>query len=115
MQSPGERKTELAYDERKNLMAVSLPNGAGLMYEHDGLGRVVRTRDELGAITRVERCTEGWTRVVHLPMGVQQQMAYDAEGNLLEARDPNRHVRFGYGHYHRLVLPIGSRCRVLLA
>jgi YD repeat-containing protein len=24
-------------------------------------------------------------------------------GNLLEARDPNRHARFGYGHYHRLV------------
>ncbi|MEZ4327349.1 MAG: DUF6531 domain-containing protein, partial [Polyangiales bacterium] len=103
MQMPGERVTRLAYDERKNVVAVTLPNGARIEHEHDGQGRVVRTRDALGAITRVERCSEGWTRAVQLPMGVEQQMAYDDEGNLLEARDPNRHVRFAYGHYHRLV------------
>jgi YD repeat-containing protein len=103
VQSPGERVTRLAYDERKNVVEVTLPNGAEVQYEHDGQGRVVRTRDALGGLTRVERCSEGWTRVVHLPMGVEQQLAYDDEGNLLEARDPNRHARFGYGHYHRLV------------
>jgi RHS repeat-associated protein len=30
------------------------------------------------------------------------QHAYDAEGNLLEARDPNRHVKLGYEHFHRV-------------
>jgi RHS repeat-associated protein len=31
-----------------------------------------------------------------------QQHAYDPEGNLLEARDPNRHVKLGYEHFHRV-------------
>ena len=34
---------------------------------------------------------------------MEARSAYDDEGNLLEARDPSRHARFGYGHYHRLV------------
>ena len=59
VQSPGERVTRLAYDERKNVSAVTLPNGARIEHEHDGQGRVVRVRDALGAITRVERCSEG--------------------------------------------------------
>ncbi len=63
----------------------------------------MRVKDGRGGFTRTKYDLEGHILEVTSPTGVLQQLSWDAEGNLLEAKDATRHVRFRYGGFHKLV------------
>ena len=83
-------------------MGLRLPNGAEISYDLDMLGRVTATTDPRGT-TRSAYDAEGRLVETISATGVVQRLGYDGEGHLVESRDPTRHVRLEYGHFHKLV------------
>ena len=97
------RRTQLAYDDEKNLQVLRLPNGAEESYQHDGWGRVIASRDARGNVQRQRHDACSRLVTIEEPDGNVRRLAYDGEGNVLEAQDHHRHVRFTYGGYNKLV------------
>jgi YD repeat-containing protein len=97
-------KTEMAYDDQKNLYAVRHANGAVESFKHDPLGRLVEHWDVRGAVTkyRYDACS-GLIEVEEADGNVIR-FERDAEGNVLEIQDNVRHVRFAYGGFHKVVM-----------
>lgn len=95
----GER-TEYAYDAQYNPALARLPTGGQVRWEHDRRGRRVASRDPRGAWERVQYDLLDRPVRVEAPAGEAWEHQYDAEGNLLEARGPLRHVRLGYTGFH---------------
>ncbi|RKH56655.1 DUF6531 domain-containing protein [Corallococcus llansteffanensis] len=102
-EAPGGRRTVLEYDKQKKPVRIVAPNGMATEYDFDGQGRVVREKDARGAIVRFRYDVQGNLLRVESPTGVVEQRVYDAQANLLEVRDATRHVRFTYGHFHKLI------------
>ncbi|NPC70129.1 hypothetical protein HPP05_10280 [Corallococcus exiguus] len=103
-EAPGEGRTTLEYDSQKNVILNRAPNGATTEYEYDEHGRVVLVKDPRGALTRLRYDVRGQLLQVGLPSGGRQEWAYDAQGNMVESRDSTRHIRFRYGHFHKVVV-----------
>lgn len=103
MEAPGGQRTQWEHDQQKNVILNRAPNNAATEYEYDTQGRVVRVKDAREAVTRFRYDVLGNLLRVETPMGLVQERTYDAHGNLIEARDTVRHVRFRYGHFHKLV------------
>jgi RHS repeat-associated protein len=101
--APGARRTLLEYDKQKNLILIRVPNGATTRYEYDGRGRPVCAKDARGALSRFNYDLLGNLLRVESPTGLIEELAYDSQGNLLELRNATRHVRFRYGHYHKIL------------
>ncbi|AKF86432.1 hypothetical protein MFUL124B02_26800 [Myxococcus fulvus 124B02] len=102
--APGEGRTTLEHDAQKNVILNRAPTGATTEYEYDGHGRVVQVKDPRGALTRLKYDVLGQLLQVELPSGVVREWAYDAQGNMLESRDSTRHIRYRYGHFHKVVV-----------
>jgi RHS repeat-associated protein len=63
----------------------------------------VKVTNARGAVVRIERDAQGRVvRVLH-PLGLVQEIAHDAEGNVVGMRTGGRQVRFRYGGYHQLI------------
>ncbi|MBN1207045.1 MAG: hypothetical protein JXB05_19325 [Myxococcaceae bacterium] len=101
--APG-RRTTFEYGPQKSLRFTRATSGAVTEYEFDGLGRLVRMKDARGAILRCRYDANGQPFRLESPTGVIQERAYDAEGNLLELHSATQHVRFRYGHFHKMVV-----------
>jgi RHS repeat-associated protein len=91
------------YDAQKNIAAMLLPNGTIQQYQSDLQGRPVLIRNFRGGETRIRYDAEGRIVWSQSPIMVQQTVAYDPEGNVLEIVDATRRVRLGYGHFHRVI------------
>ncbi len=114
MVDPAGGVTHLGYDPHGNLHEVRGPEGVATRFHHDGWGQVfaidrphagheraqesnsapARTllqRDALGRVVRVEE-----------PDGNVRELAYDAEGNVVHAKDRQHDVRFTYAGMGRL-------------
>ncbi|NPC72041.1 MULTISPECIES: DUF6531 domain-containing protein [Corallococcus] len=100
--APG-RRVDIDYDAQRNIAAVHLPTGAVQHYQADNLGRLVRVKNVREGVLRYRHDTEGRVVEAQSATTVTLRMVYDAEGNLVEVKDTTRHVRMGYGHYHRVV------------
>ncbi|HLL05053.1 MAG TPA: DUF6531 domain-containing protein [Myxococcaceae bacterium] len=103
-EASGGRRVSLAHDEQKNLILIRDPKGGNTQYEYDKKGRVTRVRDARGASARFDYDVLGNLARVEPPSRVVQELAYDAQGNMVEVRDSNRHVRFHYGHFHKVLV-----------
>jgi RHS repeat-associated protein len=92
--------TDLAYDESGRLLTVASP-GRVMSYEYDEEGRRARTLEVAGSETEV-------TDYVYDDRGRLMQVGaesfeYDAIGNLVTRRSPDRTVRYRWGFEGRLV------------
>ncbi|MDQ3934352.1 MAG: DNRLRE domain-containing protein [Actinomycetota bacterium] len=72
-----------AYDRSFNRIAVTTPKGGQRHMAYDGSGNLVRSSDELGAVTSSTFDADyGNVLSTTSPNGVQQKLEYDASGNL---------------------------------
>jgi RHS repeat-associated protein len=100
-QSASGQRVTFARDEHKNPVAVTIEGAGTQRYEWDNLGRIVKVVTPVGGVTRFRYDPEGRPVETYTLSAVLQRVAYDAEGNVVEVLDPTRHVRYGYGHFHR--------------
>jgi RHS repeat-associated protein len=96
------RRTELAYDEHKNLAWVRAPEGETLRLSHDRRGRLIYRRDPRGAEWRSQYNELGWEIRWVEPTGETWGKKYDPEGNVVELRGPRRRVLLSYEGFHWL-------------
>jgi RHS repeat-associated protein len=97
------RRTTLQYDAHDNIAAITLPTGGVQKYHYDARGRATIIRNPRGGDTRVHYDAEGRVVSTQSPTSAQRAVTHDPEGNVLEVTTPTRRVRFGYGHFHRVI------------
>jgi RHS repeat-associated protein len=100
---PGGHRTEHEYDHHGNQIRTTLPNG----------GKIERTFDRRGRLRTIDAPNGGRTTVTYdlrdrvtsliSPEGGPRTFRYDAEGNLTEASDRRRCLRYTYGGFNQLV------------
>ncbi|AKF86568.1 hypothetical protein MFUL124B02_29520 [Myxococcus fulvus 124B02] len=92
----------LDYDKHENLRQVRTPRGEESRTWFDTLGRPIKSRDRHGAVTA--RVYDSLGRVAQLQSdtGFRREYRYDAEGHVLEVKDPGQHVRMTYAGNHWL-------------
>jgi YD repeat-containing protein len=100
---PSGRSHRFHYDGRI-LQAVENPDGTRLLARFDGLGRLVKLRDEIGGTTTFQYDAEGRPTAMRSPAGVLIETRHDAEGNAIESRSASRRAVFHWGHFHKLIL-----------
>jgi YD repeat-containing protein len=108
------RRTELKYDEHKNIAWMVAPGREAVRLSHDPLGRVTYRRDARGAEWRSHYNVLGWETRWEGPTGEVWEKRYDPEGNMVELRGPRRRVRFTYEGYHWLASREEAGARVEL-
>lgn len=107
--------TRLAYDAQHNLTTLTTPDGATSRWEYDALGRCTKSTDPKGnAQDRIFNLL-GWVQRVVEPDGNIRQLEYDAEGNVIRARDKHHDVRFEYKGMNRLKARTEASTRVEFA
>jgi RHS repeat-associated protein len=97
------RRRILQYDAHKNVAAITLPNGGVQQYQYDARGRATIIRNPRGGDTQLRYDAEGRVVCTQSPTLARRAVTHDPEGNVLEVTTPNRQVRFGYGHFHRVL------------
>ena len=117
------QEVHFEYDEAKNVQAIRDARGGESKYAYDRLGQLTKLVNPLGSASRYRYDAEGHLTDVESKLDLLQRSTFDAEGNLLDYVDANRHVRFEYGHFHRVTareeragFPIGAgqqRARVV--
>jgi RHS repeat-associated protein len=95
-------RTRLEHDARENWSVVTEANGARTRFEHDLLGRVIAIEDARGARQSRTLDLRGRATEVREPDGNVRTLAYDADDNLVHAKDANSEVRFTYSGMSRL-------------
>jgi RHS repeat-associated protein len=95
--------TGLEYDASGNLIGLNYPGGQRNRWTYDRLGRCTARIDGKGNVWKFARDLLGRIVWCEEADGNTRELAHDAEGNLLVARDQHRHVRFDYAGVNRLV------------
>ncbi len=99
--NPAGGRTTFGYDRASNVDAMA--SGAAVTrFQYDLLGRMIVGMDANGNAQRRELDILGRVRRVHEPDGNVRTLRYDAEGNLVHARDRLHDVRFTYQGMNRL-------------
>ena len=97
----GDRVSELAYDERYNLVSWT-ENGKTLRrWDYDHKGQVTAEHSPMLRPDRFEYDALGRVTRVYAHDGNMVELGYDAYDSVTEARDAHRHVRMTY-------TPLGS-------
>ncbi|MBL7798022.1 MAG: RHS repeat protein, partial [Saprospiraceae bacterium] len=107
--------TRLTYDTQHNLIALTTPDGATSRWEYDALGRCTKSTDPKGNAQNRLFNLLGWVERVVEPDGNIRQLDYDAEGNVVRARDQHHDVRFEYKGMNRLKARTEAGTRVEFA
>jgi RHS repeat-associated protein len=102
VEEAGQRRTEIQYDHRGEVVALRNPAGTQSSCVRDHRGRIVRIVSPGGARTDIAYDLLDRAIRVRWPDGGVGERAYDPEGNLLEDRTPVGAVRFAYGNFDRL-------------
>ena len=100
---PAGQQTRLTYDRDGNLSVIRTPDGAESRWSYDGFGRVTAATDAKGNVQR-RRIRRAWdeSRACWSRTATTARCEYDAEGNILHARDKQHDVRFTYRGMGRL-------------
>lgn len=96
--------TRMIHDTTRRVSSVHLPNGSVVVRHFDALGRMTEERDERDNVRRFRYTALGDLDAVMNAVGLLSEYRYDGEGNIVEIREPNRHVRLTYGGFHK---PVG--------
>lgn len=95
--------TQRAYDDRRNLVRATRPDGASATFAYDGQDRVTHVTNALGGVTRFEYDGRGNPVRIVTPAGRATGMGYDALGQLVAVTNPAGAVtRFSYNAFGRL-------------
>ena len=96
------QKTILQYDANYNLTDVQSPDEGRNRWEYDLLGRCLCYENAKNGVTRYEYNLLGDAVKVHLPDGNVRELDYDAQGNIIHAKDKDRDVTFTYRGVNKL-------------
>ena len=99
---PSGQKTRLQYDRDHNLQEVVSPDEGRNRWQYDALGRCLRYENAKNGVTGYEYNLLGDATTVRLPDGNVRELKYDAERNIIRARDNDRDVRFTYCGVNKL-------------
>lgn len=99
---PNAGYTALGYDDAGNVESVTTPDGASTRYQYDLLGRRIATTDPNGNIERRDLDLLGRITQVTQADGNVRTLTYDAEGNVIHAKDRHHDVQFAYQGMGRL-------------
>ena len=98
---PSGQDTGLHYDAEGNVTSLRTPDGAISRWSYDQLGRCTAAIDQRATCSSASTMRWGGSRVLE-PDGNVRQLEYDAEGNVVRARDQQHDVRFTYQGMGRL-------------
>jgi len=105
-------ETILTYDNNKNLVTLTTADGATTRWEHDRLGRVVKTTDPKGNARLRRYNHKGWILEIIEPDGNRRDIQYDPAGNITHAKDLHYDVQFEYVQMNRLKARMEAGTRV---
>ncbi len=113
IQVPGQRPISFERDDRGEIHTVSSAGQGQLLVTQDAFGRMTRTEDSEGNVTRYEYDLLDRLVLTRHPNGSTEELVYDKVGNLIEVFNSADHsTRFEYDSMNRLsavVNPLGGR------
>ena len=99
---PQGQETRLHYDLYHNLTDALSPDEGRNRWKYDSLGRCMRYENAKNGATEYEYNLLGDAVKVRLPDGNIRRLTYDAQGNIIQAKDNDRDVSFSYRGVNKL-------------
>lgn len=96
-------KTLLEYDRAFNLSMVVASNGYEMQWSYDVLGNCTRSVDSVGNTRKVEFNIGSLPITINEPDGNTRYLKFDAEANVIEAKDKHYNIRFAYDALNHII------------
>lgn len=96
--------TQLEYDTSYNLSRVVAANGYTMEWKYDELGSCIKSSDSSGNTRRTQFNLLSLPEMIHEPDGNIRYLKFDAEGNVIQAKDKQYNIGFAYNFLNNLVL-----------
>ncbi|MBL0057150.1 MAG: RHS repeat protein [Chitinophagaceae bacterium] len=96
-------KSLLEYDPANNLKRTIFLNGYEMEWHYDVLGNCIRSSDSAGNTRKIEFNLCSLPETIYEPDGNVRNLKFDADYNVVQAKDKHYDIRFGYGPLNNLM------------